>query len=252
MASEGWWTRFFEGAALEPWRRAFSRDESRGQAHDLVRALGLVRGERVLDVPCGNARLGLELAALGLGVSGLDASRELLEEGRRQARERGLELELVQGDMRALPWCAELDAAFCAGNSFGYFDDEGNQAFLAGMARALVEGGRLWLEYPLVAELVHAREELRDWQLLGERIVLSEAALDAAGERLETSYTFVDLARPGGALETRTASYRVYGLAELMARLESAGFTALEALGEDQRSAFGPGARELWVRARRA
>jgi SAM-dependent methyltransferase len=207
----------------------------------------------VLDVPCGNARLALELAALGMKVSGLDASRELLAEGRRRAAERGLELELVNGDMRALPWRAELDAAFCAGNSFGYFDDEGNRAFLEAVASTLVPGGRFWLEYPLALELVRGRAALRDWRILGERIVLTEAALDPAEpRRLETSYTFVDLARPGGALETRHASYRVYELRELQALLESAGFTSLEALGQDQQRAFGPDSSELWLRARRA
>jgi hypothetical protein len=32
--------------------------------------------------------------------------------------------------MRDLPWSERFDGAFCAGNSFGYLDDEGNAAFL--------------------------------------------------------------------------------------------------------------------------
>lgn len=255
MAASSWWSSFFEGPALELWRRAHTRDESRGQAHDVVRALALVPGERVLDVPCGNGRLALELAAHGLRVSGLDASTELVEEGRRRAAERGLELELVTGDMRSLPWRARFDAAFCAGNSFGYFDDDGNREFLASVARALLPGGRFWLEYPLAAEVGIANDAARvhrDWHLLGERLVLSDAALDAAGKRLETAYTFVDLGRPGGALETRVASYRVYPVAELLGLMASAGFDELEALGDGAERPFAAGCRELWVRARRA
>src|SRR6185295_14579347 len=102
MAGDDWWATFFEGPALELWRRAHSSDESRAQAADVARALRIASGERVLDVPCGNGRLALELAARGVRVSGLDASEEFLAEGRRRAAERGLELELLAGDMRTL------------------------------------------------------------------------------------------------------------------------------------------------------
>jgi SAM-dependent methyltransferase len=247
-----WWATFFEGPALELWRRAHTRDENRGQAADLVRVLELTRGERVLDVPCGNGRLALELTGLGARVSGLDSAPEFVSEARRRAAERLLELDLRQGDMRALPWQDEFDAAFCAGNSFGYFDDEGNGDFLRSVARALRPGGRFLLEYPLVAELALARREYRDWRILGERILLSDARYDEHHGRLETSYTFVDLARAGGALERRSASYRIYTARALVELLRAAGFTAVELLGSLEGQRFEPGTSEFFALARRA
>jgi SAM-dependent methyltransferase len=253
-AGPDWSASFFEGTALGLWRDAHTRDESRGQAHDLAAALALdVRrgGARVLDVPCGNGRVALELAALGMAVTGVDASATLLAEARVAAEARRLALELHQGDMRALAFEAAFDAAFCAGNSFGYFDDAGNAAFLAGVARALVRGGRFVLEYPLVAELVLARQSFKDWRVLGERLLLSDAWHDPATGRLETTYQFADLAR-GGDLETRSASYRVYGAHELTRVLEHAGFVAVELLADLAGTPFTPRSGELYVRATRA
>jgi len=252
VADEGWWTTFFEGPALELWRRAHTGDDSRGQAADIARALRLSGEERVLDVPCGNGRLALELAARGASVSGLDASEEFVAEARRRAAERGLELELRVGDMRELPWEDAFDALLCAGNSFGYFDEQGNAAFLRAAARALRRGGRFLLEYPLVAELVLARREFRDWRIFGERILLSEASYDARRGRLETTYAFADLARASGTVERRTASYQVYTAREVEANLRAAGFASIELLGDLEGAPFDRTSSEFHARAVRA
>ena len=227
MAARGWWSEFFTGPTLELWKRAHTRDESRGEAADLARALALAPGARVLDVPCGHGRIALELAALGHRVSGLDACAEYLDEARRSARERGIEAEFVAGDMRALPWRGEFDAALCVGNSFGYFDDDDNRAFLAAVQAALRPGGRFALSYPLVAELALATRAWRDWHRLGEAILLSESWFDERRGRLETTYTALDLATRA-PLEEKHASYRVYTRAETEALLASVGFGRIE------------------------
>jgi len=249
MSAPGWWSTFFEGPALEAWRRALPRELTRAQAADLERALRLSAGERVLDVPCGNGRLALELAARGLRVSGLDLAPEFVEEARRTARERGLELEVVQGDMRELPWTREFDAALCFGNSFGYLEDAENRAFLRKVADALQPGGRFLLDYPLVAELTLTRREYRDWHLLGDRLLLSDGHHDALRGRLETTYTFVDLSVAGGAVETRSASYQVYTAREVLELLRSAGFTRVELLGNLEGEPFGSDSTSCYARA---
>lgn len=230
MAAADWWATFFDGAALQAWRSARSRDEDRAEARAIERVLGLIPGAEVLDAPCGDGRLALALAARGQRVVGLDQSEGCLALARADARLAGLELELVRGDLRALPWQARFAAAFCAGNSFGLFDDAGNGAFLAGVARALRPGGRFLLEYPLVGELVGARRLGRDWQWLGERLLLTEAYLDERSGRLEALHTFLDPSCPQ-AREERAASFRVYRLAELERLVEASGLRIEARLG---------------------
>jgi SAM-dependent methyltransferase len=187
----------------------------------------LQAGERVLDVPCGYGRIALELAAKGLVVTGLDASPEYVDEARRRTSERRLAAEFALGDMRALPWRDAFEAALCVGNSFGYFDDEGNRAFLSGVRAALVPGGRFFLAYPLVAELALAPRGWRDWHRLGDWLLLSESWYDERRARLETTYTAIDLATRA-PLDEKHASYRVYPRAELEELVRSAGFATVE------------------------
>ena len=71
--------------------------------------------ERVLDLGCGSGRLTVALARAGAAVTGLDTSRERLEQARRRAGEGGVELDLVAADMNdPLPF---QDGSFDAATS---------------------------------------------------------------------------------------------------------------------------------------
>jgi SAM-dependent methyltransferase len=141
----------------------------------LVEALGLVAGERVLDVGCGPGRHAHALARRGLVVHGVDIAARFVELARAGAPA-GATFE--RRDARALPWEAEFDAAIslCQG-AFG-LDAGGDAAVLAGMVRALRPGGRLalsafsayfqvrWLEegdsFDAATGVNHERAVLRD------------------------------------------------------------------------------------------
>jgi len=252
-----WWASFFDQETLELWRRAHPREVTRAQAADIAGALGLRTGERVLDVPCGDGRHALELAGRGLRVTGLDLSGAFVRAGLEEARSRGLAPELVEGDMRALPWRACFDAAYCLGNSFGFFGREGELAFLRSVATALVPGGRFLLEYPMVAELLEASSEHRDRLELGDRTLTCEGRLDASGTRLEARYTITRRPPTDGervedvAPLVRVASYAVYRATEVEQLLLRAGFARVRLLEDPDGAAFGPGARAFYAYAER-
>jgi SAM-dependent methyltransferase len=145
-----WWESFFEGAMVDLWLRAVSPEANAREADALERLLALPAGAEVLDVPCGGGRLALEFARRGHRVTGVDWSQAFLEHARADSGS-GL-VGWERRDMRDLPWPGRFAGAYCVGNSFGYLDDDGNQAFLEAVAAALAPGGRFVLETPMVLE----------------------------------------------------------------------------------------------------
>ncbi len=77
--------------------------------------LELEPGLELLDLACGHGRIANSLAERGARVTGLDATPLFLDLARRDAAERGVEVEYVEGDMRSLPWRSGSTAS-CAGS----------------------------------------------------------------------------------------------------------------------------------------
>ncbi|MGI8521850.1 MAG: class I SAM-dependent methyltransferase [Nocardioides sp.] len=63
----------------------------------------LIAGEDVLDLACGTGNAALVAAALGARVIGVDAAPRLLEVARMRAQTFGVDLEVREGDLLALP-----------------------------------------------------------------------------------------------------------------------------------------------------
>jgi SAM-dependent methyltransferase len=218
-----WWENFFEGAMVDLWLRAMSPEQSANEADSLERLLALPPGSSVLDVPCGGGRLALEFDRRGYDVTGVDWSEAFLAHARSAPAPNRVTWE--RREMRDLPWRERFDGAYCVGNSFGYLDDEGNEAFLAAVARALKPGGRFLLETPMILEnlLGHIRD--RAWWQVDDMRLLVANAYDPARQRLEIEYTCVS----NGILDLRRGSHRAYSYRELMALLEQSGFTVATA-----------------------
>ncbi|MCY4114251.1 MAG: methyltransferase domain-containing protein [Chloroflexi bacterium] len=104
-------------------------------------------GGPILDLACGTARVGTALAAAGFEVHGVDASPALLAIARRRAEERGLEVELEQGDMRRLSSRVRFGAVFCALDSFLHLASMQDQLdTLEGVSGVLEPGGILCVD----------------------------------------------------------------------------------------------------------
>lgn len=134
-------------------RYSFTRGTN-NETSFLVETLGLMPGDRVLDVGCGPGRHAHALGARGIEVVGIDISARFVELARVDAPF-GVTFERV--DARAMTYVAEFDAviSLCQG-AFGLASGPGDAAepwgpaepdpdggVLNGMARALRPGGRL-------------------------------------------------------------------------------------------------------------
>ncbi len=196
-------------------------------AEAVSRLLELGPGMRVLDAPCGTGRIAGRLAARGCEVVGIDITERFLALGR--VRHPRVRFERL--DIRRLTFEAEFDAVVNWFTSWGYFDERDNDAVLAAFARALRPGGRLVMELhnperlrrilDLTGGLTWTASE-RDGDLMVDRI-----ALEQGGRRSHTERFVV---RGGRVRRLEFTLEQVPG-AELRARLEQAGFSAVGLFG---------------------
>ena len=119
-----WYRSFFGKEYLDIYGHLLTEENSEAEAEFVMRALDLKPGDRVLDLCCGTGRHAVPLARAGLKVTGLDLSEEYLTIARSAAYEADVEVRLVQGDMREIPFRGEFDAVVNMFTAFGYFDSE--------------------------------------------------------------------------------------------------------------------------------
>jgi SAM-dependent methyltransferase len=238
-----WWSGFFEDPA---WQRVQlgwgTLEDAADQAERAIRALGLEPGDAVLDVPCGDGRVAIELATRGLRVTGVDRTQAFLEAGRDRAAARGVAVDLRAGDMREPLGVEDADGALCFWGSFGYFDDEDNRRQAAAVAGALRPGGRYLIDTATL-ETLAVRFRPRDWFVADDVTVTTETALNLGEGRVETTWTF---RRPGAEPATRRSSIRCYTLHELTDLLRMVGFASFTALDADL-DPFELGSDRLWL-----
>jgi SAM-dependent methyltransferase len=119
-------TRDYE---YDPWLDAI---ETWARAHGL-------RGRRLLDVACGTGKSFARLMAKGYAVTACDLSPAMVAKARRKA---GDAAEVIEADMRSLPWRSRFDLLTCLDDAINYLLTPADlQAAIGSMAAALRPGG---------------------------------------------------------------------------------------------------------------
>lgn len=114
-------------------------------ADRILALLGEIPGKRILDLACGSASLGIELAARGFDVTGLDLWGE---PARKRMAARNVVIRFLEQDMRMMSFDNEFDAVVNWDVSgIGVLGtDEQNIDVVRRIHRALVPGGKILIE----------------------------------------------------------------------------------------------------------
>jgi len=232
-----WWREMFAAPGWQSvqlaWEEADDADED---ADQVIRALGLAPGSRVLDSPCGTGRIASRLIAAGFPSVGLDATERFLQVARAAA------VPAIRADMRTqVTRPGAVDAVVCLWGSFGYFDDEGDRAQAEAAAAALAPGGRYLIDTVAADSMLIDFHPENEWTVGGTH-VHEMRRYDDVTRRIEDTWTFTR----AGERETRTTSVRVYTVVELVQLLSEVGFASCEALDETLQP-FQAGAERLWL-----
>jgi SAM-dependent methyltransferase len=239
----GWWDEFFSGLWLEVQTKAGEKRKIR-DVDFIEKVLTPSVSSRILDVPCGDGRISLELARRGYKLTGVDYNKALLGIAQQRSREEELGIVWENRDMRDLPWSEEFDIALCWGGSFGYFQDTGNEEFVRAVHRVVKPGGLFFLETH-IAETLFPAFLKRDWGRVGDGdiLVLEDRTYDHVGGRVDTMWTMTG----EGRAEEKRSSIRVYTYRELTTLLERAGFCDLRSYGSRDLDDFRLGSPRLYI-----
>lgn len=190
--------------------------------------LEITEGMDVLDLACGHGRIANRLAERGARVVGLDATRSFLDAARADATQRGVAVEYVHGDMRAIPWVERFDRIVNWFTAFGYFDDEGNREVLRSALAALKPGGRLLIEMGNRDAVL--RNFAKDLVLEREgNFLVDRHAFDAQTGRVSAERIII---RDGEVRRTRYF-VRSFTFPELRDWLLDAGFSRVDGYGKE-------------------
>ena len=194
---------------------------------------------RVLDVGCGSGRLTVALALAGASVTGLDSSRQRLDDASRRASEAGVRLKLLRADMEErLPFA---DASFDGvASRLALMIAVDPLATLRELGRVLEPGGRVaivvWASLPENPWFDAPREAVR--ATLGEE----RASFASAFGKLGDAETAADVHTTAGFEDVEAGYLREHvrrrDAAEHWQRLasENGHFRRIEAsLDEEQR-----------------
>ncbi len=181
----------------------------------LVAACGIGAGQRVLDVAAGSGNVAIRAAEAGADVVAADLTPENFEAGRREARDRGVELEWVEADAEGLPFA---DAAFdVVASCFGVMFAPDHRRVADELVRVCRPGGTIGLAsftpesllpsffevfapyapppppHALPPALWGSEEHVRE--LLGDRVAALELERRVYVERVADPAAYCDLCR---------------------------------------------------------
>ena len=246
-ASPDWWKSFFDDLWIEVQVRSKNEQETLAESRFLADVLELHAGQRVLDIPCGIGRHSVQLARMGMDVTGVDATKAFIERARQLSRQAHVSVTWLEQDMESIDWHQQFDSAFCFWGSFGYLDEFGNAQFIRGLADAVRPGGKVLVDTHVYETLFPRLSHPQKWRRSGDMFVLEEVSFDFGASRTNTQWTII---HKDHQYSNRT-SIRLYTYHELAGLFADAGFVKLQAFGSINKDPFTLDSARLYLVASR-
>lgn len=205
-------------------------------------------GDSVLDAGCGVGRISVELAALGLDVTGVDIIQSELDAAAENAEAEGVPLTLIKTDLRTFKSTKKYDCAINLYTSFGYCDTiQEDMEILKNIAASLKEGGTFILECT-------SRESAILYFTAGEKFdragfhVTTEFSVEGAWEGLRSRWILQD---DNGNTIDHVFTQRLYSAADLCNRMKECGFSQANAYGDFDFSPYDQNLRTMIIVAKK-
>lgn len=212
----------------------------------------LAPGSKVLDAGCGLGRISVELAALGLDVTGVDIIQSELEAARDSAEAEGVELTLVNHDLRTYSAPDQFDCAINLFTSFGYCDTiEEDMQILRNIADSVKPDGTFIMECTSRETAIMYWTPGEEFERAGFKVV-THFEVVGAWEGLRSQWTLYPLdSRDNQSVIDHTFIQRLYPATFLRDKLLEMGFSKADIYGDYDLSPYDEHARTMILIARK-
>lgn len=209
---------------------------------------GLKSGDSVLDAGCGLGRISVELAALGLDVTGVDIIQAELDAAKESAVAEGVPLKLINADLRSFTSKTKFDCVVNLYTSFGYCDTiQEDMKILNSIYAALRNGGTFIIECT-------SRESAVKYFTKGEKFdragfhVTTDFGVVGDWEGLRSHWIIDD--GKGKHVEHEFVQ-RLYSAPDLCEKLRNIGFSSAQAYGDFDLSPYDENLRTMIIVAKK-
>ena len=193
-----------------------------------------VAPKRLCDCACGTGAMSIQFALRGIQVTGIDISREMLEQAQARARQSGVRAMFVEQDMCALELPRRVDALVCACDGVNYLlDDERLNRFFARACDSIRPGGALAFDISSAHKLEHVLGDGFFGEERDDVAYLWSNRFDKAARTVTMDLTF--FVREKGDLYRRFSEVHVqkaHEAAHIAALLEQNGFSDVRIYGD--------------------
>lgn len=205
----------------------------------------LAPGSKVLDAGCGLGRISVELAALDLDVTGVDIIQSELDAARDSAQAEGVELTLINHDLRTFHAPNQFDCAVNLFTSFGYCDTvEEDMQILRNISESLKPGGTFIMECTSRETAILYWTPGEEFERAGFKVV-THFEVVGAWEGLRSQWTLFPLDAMKQAVIAHTFVQRLYPATFLREKLLEFGFSKADIYGDFDLSPYDEHARTM-------
>ena len=206
---------------------------------------GLGEGDKILDAGCGLGRISVELAALGLDVTGVDIIQSELDAARESAEAEGVPLTLINHDLRSFQAREQFDCAINLYTSFGYCATiEDDMKILKNIADSVKTGGTFIMECTSRETAIMYFTAGEEFERAGYKVV-THFEVVGAWEGLRSQWTLYPL-ESKQAID-HTFIQRLYPATFLRDKLIDFGYSKVNIYGDFDKSPYTEHARTMLI-----
>ena len=206
---------------------------------------GLGEGDKILDAGCGLGRISVELAALGLDVTGVDIIQSELDAARESAEAEGVPLTLINHDLRSFQAREQFDCAINLYTSFGYCATiEEDIKILKNIADSVKTGGTFIMECTSRETAIMYFTACEEFERAGYKVV-THFEVVGAWEGLRSQWTLYPL-ESKQAID-HTFIQRLYPATFLRDKLIDFGYSKVNIYGDFDKSPYNEHARTMLI-----